>query len=363
MAGKNQVLLTFAGDSSQLDKTFKSVGGGADRMGKQVDESTSKLDRLGEAGGTTETRFLGLGAGISGVTTLLSGDLNAETAAMAIADLGDAVEHTIVPLITQGKQLLATGANAIVSAGQHVVAAAQTAAAWVVMGAQATINAAKMAAAWLISLGPIALVIAGVAAVIAILVAMGVGFDDVKRIAASAWSFITSAASKAKDWLARNWPLVLGILTGPFGLAAVAIVKNWDTVVAFFRGLPGKIAGFFSGLAETIKGPFVAAFRAIKSLWNSTVGGFGFSTPSWIPGIGGKSFHIPKMHTGGIFPGAPGTEGLALLQAGERVIPANQAGVAPSVVINVAGSVLSERELVRVVRDEMVRGGFRGALA
>ena len=55
-----------------------------------------------------------------------------------------------------------------------------------------------------------------------------------------------------------------------------------------------------SGVANTIKGPFEVAFRAIKWLWNSTIGGFGFSVPSWVPGIGGKGWHIPEMAKGGI---------------------------------------------------------------
>jgi hypothetical protein len=340
MGGKNQVLLTFAGDATSLDKTLKGVGAGSERMGKQVGESSSKLDRLGEAGGNTETRFLGLGAGISGVTTLLSGDLNAETAAMAMADLGDAVEHTVVPLITQGKTLLANGANALVSAGQHTVAAAQTAAAWVVMGFQATVNAAKMAVAWIISLGPIALVIAAVAAVIAILIKLGVGFDDLKRWAGAAWGFVKNAATSAKDWVGARVGDILG----------------------FFGSIPGKIGSFFSGLADTIKAPFVTAFGAIKSLWNSTAGGFGFSVPGWLPGIGGKSFHIPKMHGGGLVPGAPGQEVLRILQAGERVTAAGQSAGGPTVIVNVAGNILSDRDLVKVIRDEITRGGFGGAL-
>lgn len=362
MAGKNQVLLTFAGDSTSLDKTFGKVGAGTETMGKKVDESAGKLDRLGEAGGTTETRFLGLGAGISGVSTLMSGDAGPEDYAMAMADLGDAVEHTVVPLVQQGKALLANGAQAVVSAGQHVAAAATTVAGWIAMGFQATINAAKMAAAWLISLGPVALVIAAIAAVIGILAFLGVGFDDVKRVASAALGFITGAAMKAKDWLARNWPLVLAILTGPFGLAVLAIVRNWDTITAFFRDLPGKITGFFAGLADTISAPFTSAFRAVKRLWNSTVGGFGFTTPGWLPGIGGKSFSIPRMHTGGMFigPGGPGSEGLAILQHGERVTKAGGAAGGVTVVINVEGSIRSDRDLVEIVRNEFGRRGFGG---
>jgi hypothetical protein len=75
----------------------------------------------------------------------------------------------------------------------------------------------------------------------------------------------------------------------------------------------------------------------------------------------GLDITIPRLHEGGIVPGAPGTEQLALLQAGERVSPA---GAPAGVVVNlyVQGSIRSDRDLVKLIRDEFSRGGFRGAL-
>lgn len=361
---KNQVTLTFAGDSKNLEKSFDNVGAGAKKMGASVEDQASKIDRLGEAGGNTETRFLGLGAGISGVSTLLSGDLNAETAAMAVADLGDAVEHTLAPLLSQGKALLASGANAVTSAGQHAMAAATTGAGWVKMGVLATINAAKMAAAWVISLGPIALVVAAIAGVIAILAALGVDFDDVKRIAKAAWNGILGAGRAVFNWLRANWPTVLAILTGPFGLAVLAIVKHRDKIVGFFRSVPGAIRGFFSGLARTIAGPFESAFRMVKRVWNSTLGGFGFSFGGWDPPgpgpkVPGFSFRIPSMHTGGIVPGAPGQEQLILAMAGERVSRPGASG--GSIIIDMRGAIVADdRQFEAMVRKAFARMGAKG---
>jgi hypothetical protein len=340
---KNQVTLTFAGDSKQLEKTFDNVGKGAQDMGRRADDSAGGIDRLGEAGGTTETRFLGLGAGISGVSSLLSGDLNAETAAMAMADLGDAVEHTIAPMLKHAQQ-------------------------WVTMGVTATVNSVKMAAAWLVSLGPIALVIAGVAAVIAIMVALGVSFDDFKNAALAVWNAVLGGIKTAFNWVKSNWPTILAVLTGPIGLAVLVISRHKDTIIRFFREIPGKIVGFFQSLPGRVGDVFASIGRAmgdgLKRAWNSTIGGRGIHIPS--VGVGpfrtpGLDITIPRLHGGGIMPGAPGTEGLALLQAGERVTPASRAG-GVTVVINVAGSIRSDRDLVKLIRDEFTRGGFRGAL-
>jgi hypothetical protein len=81
--------------------------------------------------------------------------------------------------------------------------------------------------------------------------------------------------------------------------------------------------------------PFLAAAKAvwngIAKGWNDTVGSLSFNVPSWVPFIGGKGFsmpQIPTFETGGYVP----TTGLALLHAGETVIPAN-ARPGPAVVI------------------------------
>jgi len=210
------------------------------------------------------------------------------------------------------------------------------------------------------------------------------------------WETIKGAVMGAFNWIQTNWPLVLGILTGPIGLAVLAITKHWDKiksgftavktwigarigevvdffqalpgriagavsrafnsvktamtsaknwvrdriidVVMFFLGLPGRIGGVLGGLADTIKGPFVSAFNAIKRLWNSTVGGFGFTVPSWIPGVGGKGFRIPSMHTGGIVPGSGDVPILA--KGGEGVFTRDQMAAMGGVSASPGGAVL-----------------------
>lgn len=94
-----------------------------------------------------------------------------------------------------------------------------------------------------------------------------------------------------------------------------------DAVIGFFGAIPGRVTSALSSIAETVTAPFRAAFNAIRDLWNSTVGGFGFSVPSWVPGIGGRGWSVPRMHSGGVVPGSPGSDVLAILQAGETVIP------------------------------------------
>lgn len=255
--------------------------------------------------------------------------------------------------------------------------------AWAASAASAAV--ATLAATWPILL--IGAVIAGLAALVVI------HFDTIKR-----W------ISNVFNWVKENWPLLAAILTGPFGIAVLLITRNWDTikagatavkdwivsafntvkekvgsvfswikdkatgakdwivdkfttVVDFFKDLPGTIADAFSGLGDNIA-------SGIKSIWNNTVGGFGFSVPSWVPGVGGREFRIPELHGGGIFDSGRG-EGLAFLEDGEGVFTREQMaamgdGGGTHVTVIVEGSLIHESELDNRIVTGIKRAGGRG---
>jgi hypothetical protein len=46
---------------------------------------------------------------------------------------------------------------------------------------------------------------------------------------------------------------------------------------------------------ELMLGAFKTVFNGIASIWNSTVGKISFKVPSWVPGVGGKGFDMPKI--------------------------------------------------------------------
>ncbi len=120
------------------------------------------------------------------------------------------------------------------------------------------------------------------------------------------------------EWLQDIWETVWGAIT-------TAAETAWN----FIKQIPGWIGDAFSTVTEAISAPFKAAFNGVANLWNNTVGQLSWTVPDWVPLIGGSTLSVPKIptfHDGGVVPGAPGTETLALLQAGERVIPAGQAG-------------------------------------
>lgn len=101
-----------------------------------------------------------------------------------------------------------------------------------------------------------------------------------------------------------------------------------DRFVDYIGGLGGRINKLTGGMFDGIRDAFKAALNWIIDRWN----GLEFKVPgieAFGQKIGGFTLgvpDIPKFHDGGIVPGVRGSEMLAILQAGERVIPADEAG-------------------------------------
>lgn len=121
-------------------------------------------------------------------------------------------------------------------------------------------------------------------------------------------------------------PLIAGILAGGAIIAGLYFLE--------------KKFGLVSGAIDLVKDALSGLWDLFKSGWNNTFGKIkiNFEVPDWVPFAGGKGFHFdfPRLHTGGMVPGVGGMEQMAILQAGEQVIPRGQAG-GQQIVINVSG--------------------------
>lgn len=98
------------------------------------------------------------------------------------------------------------------------------------------------------------------------------------------WDKIKEVVGNVIGWLKDNWPLILAVLTGPFGLAILAIVKNWDTILDFIKGLPGKIAALASKIWDWIVDTFKTAVELYIAAWSAIF--------DFIKGLGGKLLEI-----------------------------------------------------------------------
>lgn len=171
---------------------------------------------------------------------------------------------------------------------------------------------------------------------------------------------ILGAFGWMRDTLAWIWSQVTGAVDAALWSAWNIVSGFVGGIVDAFWGLVNSIGAAFSTLASAITAPFASAFRAIRTLWNSTIGGFGFDIPSWIPGVGGASFEIPYLAAGGdvitggsVIVGEAGPE-LLTLPRGARVAPLSDANATGAVTYQVmVGDVdlTSDEQVKRVTRD------------
>jgi hypothetical protein len=234
-----------------------------------------------------------------------------------------------------------------------------------------------------LALNPIGLVVIAIAALVAGIVIAYQRSETFRNIVTAAWNGIKAAALGVVNWFKNTaWPVIKWVIDAVVGYykflwTTFSNVVKWildkgATLSQWFRELPGKIGGFFSGIADTIKTPFRIAFNAIASLWNNTVGRLSFSVPSWVPGIGGNGFSmptLPMLAKGGTAVSAGlalvGENGPELLRMprGASVIPLDSnSGGTTSIVVNVtpAPGERAEESVPRAMRRTIFELGLGG---
>lgn len=185
---------------------------------------------------------------------------------------------------------------------------------------------------------------------------------DVGVVAKKAFEDIQKAVGVVFDWVKKNWPLLLGILTGPIGLAVVEIIKHRDSIFNAIKALPGKIKSALSTVKDAVLAPFKAAFNAVSDAWNNTVGRVSFSIPGWVPKIGGDGFSFPQMPhaANGGFLNGPTLVG----ERGPEIFTPNGAGgrITPNSSMAKGGSGSTTIQFVvdgRVVTEQVYEGLLR----
>lgn len=201
------------------------------------------------------------------------------------------------------------------------------------------------AAQWLwntaVLANPITWIIVGIVALVAVIVVIATKTTWFQSLWKAAWGAITTAARAVADWFMNT--LVpsfkrafdqlkgAGQAIGRFFTQTIpnyfrSSVRNvqavWGAITGWFSRSAGTIRRVFSGIGDGIKGAFRSAFNYVARAWNNTVGRLSFTVPGWVPGIGGNSVQAPRLpqfHAGGRVPGVPGSEVVAVLQAGETV--------------------------------------------
>ena len=294
VASKPTVTLTLAGDEKKLTEAFERVGAASKSMSDQVDDSSKTMRTAGDRFEATTERFDTLDTRAMGFRDTLTG---LQDGFKGLTDDSDSLLDTLL-LLGFGIGDLASG---FVNFLLPMLRTFWTTLVESVIPAVWSFTSALLA-------NPITWVVIGIAALIAIIVLL------VKH-----WDWVKEAASNAAGW----------------------VRDRWNDLMGWFAGIPAWFGRIFGAVGDAISGAFKGALNWVidRLNWlvdraNDLIYGINLVNPfNDIPAIP----HIPRMHTGGVVPGAPGTESLAILQAGERVTAANSAAGGGAVTIAFTG--------------------------
>ena len=117
-----------------------------------------------------------------------------------------------------------------------------------------------------------------------------------------------------------HWDKVKAVVSSVVGW----IRDRWNDAVGWLGGIADKIGNFFVNMWDGMKQGAKAALNFVIDNINNAVKALNFLIQgiNYIPGVSIPYIpYIPRFHTGGVVPGVAGSEMLAVLQAGERVIP------------------------------------------
>lgn len=148
------------------------------------------------------------------------------------------------------------------------------------------------ATAFGIGMLPLAGIIAGVVAAIALLVTAGIAiyknwdtikaktteiWSAIKDFLSATWEGIKSTASTVwnaiSDFFKKWGTTILAIITGPIGILVLLISRNWDSIKSATQTVWNAIKSFLNNLWNGIKSTATTVFNTIKSaistVWNN----------------------------------------------------------------------------------------------
>ena len=272
-AGTQEFIAKIIALGIALGPTVKLVGMLTQGLGGTI-KGISKAASIAKDGAAG---FSNLVAGLKGYAW------NANNAATPALKFGNAVRSGALSVADFTKklalntvELLKSTALWVKDTAAKAANTAATIASTVAQKAAAAATKAWAAVQWLLNAAltanPIGLVVAAVAALVAAFVIAYKRSETFRNLVTAAFDAVKRAASAVWDWLKRNWPTLLAILTGPIGAAVLVIVKNWDKIKGAFtaawnaiKRVASNIAGTISGLA----GQMVRIGRDIvEGLWN-----------------------------------------------------------------------------------------------
>ena len=258
-ASKHESLNTAA---AAVGKTFN----GNSRLLKQYHvDTTTVVKGTTDAATATATHM----AQLQALSKVLSGQ--AAAASDTFSGKLDAMKAKITDQVSEfgqkyGPAITAAGA-AVAGLGAAVEIASSATKIWT--GIQAAFDAVMDA-------NPLILIALAVLALIAAIVLAYTHFSafrdlvkDAGKVIGDIFDGIKTAAEDVFHWIENNWPLLVGIIFGPFGLAIAIIVTHWDAFKQYLGDVVTWVTGIFEHGWDAVWSYFQDAINDIQNIWST----------------------------------------------------------------------------------------------
>lgn len=134
-----------------------------------------------------------------------------------------------------------------------------------------------------------------------------------------AWDGFKTRVGDAIEWIKGVWQDGTSWLRDYFAPIADGLGKIWDKIAEAAQKAADIAKGAWNGIKDAVRG----AWNGLANAWNSIPS---VSIPDWVPGMGGKTYSVPKLPMlwqGGPTPGGAalvGEQGPEPLVRGGRVV-------------------------------------------
>ena len=282
---KAQELMGLALDVSA--GTGKDLGSVSDALSKAFNGNFKSLKALDPAlatliedGATTDEVFAAMGETFSGQASTAANTTQGKMKNLGIqmGELKESIGAAVAPLAeklipkllefsgwaSKNKGIIIAVGGAIGGLAAVVIGVNTAMKIWkATTKAFAAIQAAFNA---VMAMNPLFLIAIAIVAIVAILVVLQKKFDifgvAIEAIG-TAFSAVWDAIKFVFDWAVDHWPLLLAVMTGPFGLVILAVVTFKDSIIGFLGNLIGWIGTAFKTVLDLILWPFKKAWEGI----------------------------------------------------------------------------------------------------